>query len=250
MDVLYLPRKHYNRDNILSEEKVSYFDEAFMIDVQLNNLEGWRGGGDFMSKFGIMIDDTATFVVSRETFKKNVPNLKFEKPWAGDLIFFMDSKHLFEIKFVEDEKPFYEVGRNYTYEMRCDTFVYSHERFQTGIREIDERQYRNAYSIPIVFSSGNNVDFIIGETVQQSNTEITGKVSNWETRPEFTLSVVDIDGEFSNTEAIVGQTSGASYVIESFDEIEIPNDYSQNRDIENETDDVVNFDESNPFGNF
>lgn len=249
-EVYYLPRKHYNRDTILQEEPASYFDEAYLLNIHIDGAVGWGGQGDFMNKFGLTVEDQATFTVSRETFKKNVPNTKFERPWAGDLIFYPKTKYLFEIKFVEDERPFFELGRNYTYEMRCEAFVYSHERFSTGIGDIDSRQLINAYAVTIVVGNGNNVDFIIGETVEQANTGVTAKVSNWTNRPVPTLELEDISGEFTNSNAwaLTGEISGATYYILSDDIISIPNDYTQNKEMDDAGKISDNFDESSPFG--
>ena len=59
------------------------------------------------------------------------------RPAEGDLIWFPMVDKLFEIKFVEHEAVFYQMGRLQTYDLRCELFTYSNERIDTGISEID-----------------------------------------------------------------------------------------------------------------
>jgi hypothetical protein len=59
------------------------------------------------------------------------------RPQEGDLIYFPLVSKIFEIKFVEHEQIFYQTGRLQTYDIRCELFEYSSERFETGNTEID-----------------------------------------------------------------------------------------------------------------
>ena len=61
-DVYYIPRTLVNRDNILNEDPASKFDDAYLIEAYLEDVEGFEGTGDLYSKFGLEIRDEATFV--------------------------------------------------------------------------------------------------------------------------------------------------------------------------------------------
>ena len=59
------------------------------------------------------------------------------RPKEGDLIYFPLGRRLFEIKFVEHEQPFYQLGKGYTYELQCELFEYEDRLLNTSIDEID-----------------------------------------------------------------------------------------------------------------
>ena len=119
-DIFYLPRTYVNRDTILGEVENSRFTQALAIRAYVNNVEGWEGQGELLSKFGVRIEDKTTFVFSREKFTSAVDDnavLNVEgRPNEGDLIWFPSTKHLFEIQFVEAERPFYQLGKGYVWE--------------------------------------------------------------------------------------------------------------------------------------
>ena len=122
----------------------------------VNNVEGWEGQGELLSKFGIRIEDKTTFIFSREKFKEHVDDstvLNVEgRPNEGDLIWFPVTKHLFSIKFVEAEKPFYQLGKGYVWECQCELFEYSDEEINTGITDLDaiETAFANAITVGLV----------------------------------------------------------------------------------------------------
>ena len=60
------------------------------------------------------------------------------RPLEGDVIYFALTKKFFEIKFVKHDAIFHQLGRLQSYELRCELFEYSSERFETGISEIDD----------------------------------------------------------------------------------------------------------------
>ena len=90
-DVYYIPRTILSRDNILGEDRASKFDDAYLIEAYIENVEGFEGAGDLYQKFGLEIRDEATFVVSRRQWQKLVGfhNNQVEdgKPKEGDLLF-------------------------------------------------------------------------------------------------------------------------------------------------------------------
>ena len=137
-DVWYIPRTLGAKDELLNEDDLSTFNSAFMVEMYIRNVEGFEGDGDFLSKFGLQIRDTITFTIAMRKFTSEVGAYNEEvRPNEGDLIYFPLNNKMFEIKFVEHEAIFYQMGSLQTYDLRCELFEYSQERFNTGITEID-----------------------------------------------------------------------------------------------------------------
>ena len=140
-DTLYLPRHKVNEDAILGEDTLNDFESAYPLEMYMQNVTGFEGDGDLMSKFGVEIRDTATFIVSRrrwdEVIARSGDAVLTTRPAEGDVIYFPLTKAFFEIKFVESTDPFFQVGKLYVYKLQCELMQYSSERFNTGIPEID-----------------------------------------------------------------------------------------------------------------
>ena len=154
MDVYYLPREFVREASIMREVTSSAFNTYFIIEAYLNNFDGYGGQGDIMSKFGIQVKDEITLTISRERYENYIApflnsRLLFQmqtgvdnseiatRPREGDLVYFPLGRRLFEIKFVEHEQPFYQLGNGYTYELQCELFEYEDEVLDTSIDEID-----------------------------------------------------------------------------------------------------------------
>ena len=135
-DVLYLPRQVVEEDTILGEDVQSTFGDAYSVEMYLENTEGFEGEGDLVSKFGVQIQEEATFIMSLRTWVRFISldsNLATSlRPNEGDLIYFPLSGSLFEIRFVEDQDPFFQLGKMFVFKMRCSLFEYSGEDFETG----------------------------------------------------------------------------------------------------------------------
>jgi hypothetical protein len=141
-EVFYMPRKYLGTDEIMRENILSMFDDAYPLEAYVANVDGFQGSGDLMTKFGIRVTDEATFIISKERFEDYIADIMSNvdvddnkrrrdedgaiaaRPVEGDLIYFPLSDSLFEIKFVEHENPFYQLGKLYTYELRCELFEY------------------------------------------------------------------------------------------------------------------------------
>jgi len=138
-DLYYLPRTRVNFDSLYTEDDLSTFDTSFMIEMYIKNVEGFGGEGDFLSKFNLQIRDSITFCVARRVFNEEIGNIEaLDRPREGDLIYFPLNNKIFEIKFVEHEAIFYQLGSLQMYEIQCELFEYSNERFNTGISDIDD----------------------------------------------------------------------------------------------------------------
>ena len=184
----YLPRKIVDEDKILGEAANSSFEDAYEVEMYIENVEGFEGEGDLYSKFGVEIRDTATFVISRRSWERFVSldtNLATGlRPNEGDLIYFPLSKSLFEIKFVEHENPFYQLGKLFVFKMTCDLFEYSGEVFDTQVEALDtDVELAQAAAVELTLANTPTLrDFVQGESVSQMvypGIVVSGIVSSW-----------------------------------------------------------------------
>ena len=173
VDGYYLPRTHVNLDKIYGEDASMIFDDALEMEFYIKSFDGFMGQEDFLSKFGLQIDESITFVVSQKRFtqslktsliteysyniltedgdellsnRNDVSEYDYEaivRPREGDLISIPMIKGIYEIKFTQNIETFYQLGKLYTYELRCDRLEYSSERIDTDVADIDgiEDQY-------------------------------------------------------------------------------------------------------------
>ena len=253
-DIYYVPRTIVNRDTVLGEDADSQFDSAKAIRAYVNNVEGWEGQGELLSKFGVRIEDKTTFIFSREKFKEHVDDsvtLNVEgRPNEGDLIYFPTTKHLFEIQFVEAEKPFYQLGKGYVWECQCELFEYSDEDLDTGIAEIDAIEAAFANAITVNFATGGSGDFTVGEIVAGGTSNVTAEVKAWDSTTRQ-LQVFNRSGVFTIPETVTGQTSSAAWTSASYNtlnNVNTANSIDQNADFETLDNDIIDFTETNPFG--
>ena len=147
VEVTYIPRKFVARETIMEEVTSSKFDDNFLIEAYVNTYEGYSGSGDILTKFGMSLRDEVTLTLSKERFEDFIapfldamPESEVEvstRPREGDLIYFPLGQRLFEVKFVEHEKPFYQLGKNYVYQLKCELFEYEDEVIDTTIEAID-----------------------------------------------------------------------------------------------------------------
>jgi hypothetical protein len=146
IECYYLPRGYANVDNVIKEVIQSEFKNAYPIEAYLDTYEGYGGQGTILSKFGIEGRDDMKVIISRERYENYIaplmeclPNLELtDRPKEGDLIYFPLGERLFEIKHVEFENPFYQLGKNYIYELQCELYRYEDEYTDTGVALIDE----------------------------------------------------------------------------------------------------------------
>jgi len=174
IEVYYLPRKIFTTDNIIREIQSSKFDDTFLIEAYLNNYEGYAPGSDIMTKFGLSLKNEISITISRERYEEFIaPFLEgissgvregritgfdfadlITRPKEGDLIYFPLGERLFEIKRVESEKPFYQLGKNYVYELNCELYEYENELIDTAIDEIDNTVEDEGYITTLVLVNG------------------------------------------------------------------------------------------------
>ena len=178
VEVYYIPRKYITKNTIIEEVIQSEFDNAYPIEAYVNNYDGYEGQGTLLSKFGIQDVDDLNLIISRERFEsyitpliKDLPNIEIStRPKEGDLIYFPLGDRLFEIKFVEHEQPFYQLQKNYVYELRCELFRYGSEVVDTGVNEIDDNLEEEGYIQTITVAG-------IGETAAAYTALVDGALS-------------------------------------------------------------------------
>ncbi|MEK9769266.1 MAG: hypothetical protein VW683_10135 [Betaproteobacteria bacterium] len=260
----YLPRKIVNRDTILNEVIQSKFGDAFKIEMYVANVDGFEGDADFLTKFGLEIRDQVKLVVSRKRWEELVGRFNVTqevRPAEGDLVYFPLSGVLFEIKFVEDERPFYSLANLSVYELTCELFEYSNENLETGIRDIDEIEEIQAFPYLLTLGSGSGT-FRIGEEVTQildADTTIRGEIVKLSDSTAHVIHTRDSDngsdtfwqvttGSYGN---LIGTISRANYPITAIDGttgVTEVDRQAQNDAFTTIGDDFVDFSETNPFG--
>jgi hypothetical protein len=154
VDVHYIPREYITEKTVIKEVIESRFRDAFPIEAYVDSYEGYGGQGTILSKFGVQELDDLNLIISKERFETYIspllrinPNTRLStRPKEGDLIYFPLGDRLFEIKYVEHEKPFYQLQKNYVYELRCELFRYGDEIIDTEIDEIDDNVEKEGYT--------------------------------------------------------------------------------------------------------
>ena len=222
-DVYYLPRTLVNQDLILGEDVASKFNAAYLCEMYMDTTEGFGGEQELISKFGLEIREDSTFTVSKRRWNDLVEDpatlIKADRPNEGDLIYFPLMNSFFEIQFVEDQEPFFQLGNLPVYKLRVTRFEYSSERLDTGVSDIDAAE--DKYSLDML-------------------------------NHQMTLEAEEGSLLLENDSA-----SGESnyFLLESY-EIQTQSPYADNIDLDNEagfdtasvSDDILDFTERNPFG--
>src|SRR6056300_170908 len=214
-DVYYIPRKMAGTDSIWQEDISSSFESSYLIEMYMETIDGYEGEKELMSKFGLDIQDDATFVVARRRWEQfvSIDNnlIVSSRPNEGDLIYFPKASKLFEITFVDHDDPFYQVHNLPTYKLKCKTFEYGSEAIDTGIAEIDE------------IEDDNSLDMLSHQMTLEAEV-----------------------GSILLENAVEG--ADASYIILETYNVATIDENSQNDDFELADDNILDFTESNPFG--
>ena len=139
VDTYYVTKALTTLDDIQNEDSLAIFDDAYLMEMYVKSVDGFAGQGDFLSKFGLEIRDQVTFTVAMRTFERyatrNRPSLN--RPKEGDLVYMPMNRKFFKVTFVEHESVFYQTGALQVYDLKCELYEYSNERFETGVDLID-----------------------------------------------------------------------------------------------------------------
>ena len=260
MDVFYLPRSTRDEtDQLFGEDTLKQYVNAYPIEMYLENVTGMEGEQDFISKFGLEIRDEVQFVVSRRRFQAVIP---MTRPLEGDLVYIPMLRNFFEVTFVEhenDQAMFYTLGRGrggnvYLYGLKLKQYVFSNEIIEVGIPEIDS-QIRNYYPrTKIALSAGGTGKFVNDEIVYQGSNLAysTASAYVYDFAPNTHIDIILVNGTFTSGAAIKGNTSSANWTVLSVNDTAYMNtayeDVVDNQIIESESDGIIDFTETNPFG--
>jgi hypothetical protein len=254
-DIYYLPRTIL-KDNTLDDVIYSKYLDEFQVEMLLQNVEGFgTAPSEFISKFGIRITDEVTFIVSSRRWDQAeaqyAPTLTVPgRPNEGDLLYFPLTKDLYEIKFVERETPFYQFGKIQFLFITAEIYEVGNDLIDTGVADIDDIETLFSSAISLVMNTGGSGAFTVDELVTgaTSNTEVT--VKSWNSTSRI-LQVINRTGTFVTGETITGDDSNAVWVLGSFDTLNNTNsEYDQNREFEDEADNIIDWSERNPFGEY
>ena len=220
-DVYYLPRKLANKDTIFGEDPASSFDDSYIIEMYVNNTDGFMGEEEIIKKFGLELRDDIKFTVSKlrwETLISNNSDLQnTTRPNEGDLVYFPTTKAFFEIQFVEHEQPFYQQSALPVYNLSCTKWEYASERLDTGIATIDATEDAlSTDTMNFQFTLENEV----GSFVLESDIGETNYVIN----ESFTMATQQPVDDGKAFEEKAGTTTSST------------------------ADDILDFSERNPFG--
>lgn len=265
MDVFYLPRDLLI-DRALNDIILSRFKQHYMVEMMLLNTEGFGGAGAVsMSKFGLALTDEMTLAVSKrrwQSFVQTKIRLKVpSRPNEGDLIYVPMTKNTYEIKFVEREVPFYQLGKNYIYSLSCELMQNANTEFDTGIDELDNLD-QESYGFWVTLNTGGTGSYIEGEEVTQTYTPnevsapvtVTATVADWQPlQRKVKLVYLKGTGNIKTGVPLIGGDSGASWIPGNLSTLDIDvknNRNSENKYYEDAGDLIIDFTEGNPFGEF
>jgi len=201
VEVYYMPRSYLTTNTVIKEVIQSEFNNAYPIEAYVDNYEGYGGQGTILSKFGIEGKDDLTLIISRERYEdyiapliKDIPNLELtDRPKEGDLIYFPLGDRLFEIKYVEHEQPFYQLKKNYVYELKCELFRLEDEVIDTGVETIDDEieQLGHIQTLSLISSglgtAATGIASLCASGAVQTIT-ITNMGKNYSTPPQVAFS--------------------------------------------------------------
>lgn len=268
-DVYYIPRKIVQMDRILNEDYLSSFEKAFKIEMYVESVDGFEGDGKLISKFGLEIRDQVTLVVSRRRWNGLIGRYGYTensvRPREGDLIYFPMTSGLFEIKWVEDKLPFFQLNNVPTFKLVCEVYEYSNENLNTGVPEVDsvQRAATQMWRAYVDFENNEVHSFDEMCTITLPS-GVTGSakfvgVSQYGDKIAASFGALLFDDEQFHTITVgttfTGQKTGTVSTVNELiglndgNGIVFVNDFSaQNSTFEIQGNSFLDFTESNPFG--
>ena len=222
-DVYYLPRTLVNRDLILGEDVASKFNAAYLAEMYFDTTEGFAGEQEIINKFGLEIREDTSFTISKRRWNDLVDDpgtlIVSGRPNEGDIIYMPLMNSFFEIQFVEDQEPFFQLGNLPVFKLRVTRWEYSSERLDTGVSSVDAAEDKY--------------------TLDQLNHQV---------------SLENEDGALLLENDSVDNESNY-FLLETYN-IQTQSPYADNLDLDSEAgfdtsstaDDILDFTERNPFG--
>jgi len=225
IEVIYIPRKFVRKETIIREVTSSKFDDNFAIEAYVNTYDGYSGQGDILSKFGMNLKDELSLIISKERFEDfispfiesgNVDEIELStRPREGDIIYFPLGKRIFEVKFVEHEVNFYQLGKLYVYELKCELFEYEDEmggwnNLNTTVEEIDSTLENVGYitKIQLISSGTTSVGIASTTTGYVRKIIVTNDGYNYTSVPNVAISSAPVGGKNATAVAITTSVGG------------------------------------------
>lgn len=147
-DFYYLTRTLTNFDDLYNQDDMSEFNDAYVLEMYIKNIDAFGGEGTFLSKFGLEVRDRITFTMSSARFTEEIGvPADIPRPREGDLIYFPMTHKMFEIIQVDPRASFYPLGALPMLDIECEVFEYNNEKFNTGIVAIDALQDKFATDV-------------------------------------------------------------------------------------------------------
>ena len=157
-DLYYLPRDLVNVDPVFREDPVSKFNSNYLLEMYVDNIDGFDGEGDLFTKFGVEIRDQVTFTLSKRRWEQTVMRYDNEitgtRPFEGDLIFTPFSKKMFQIMHVEHEQPFYQLNNLPVFKLQCELFEYNDEDFDVSNDDISQLEVDAGFRYDLTLTQG------------------------------------------------------------------------------------------------
>jgi len=215
VEIYYIPRRYISKKTVIKEVIQSEFRDAYPIEAYVDSYNAFEGQGTILSKFGVQDLDDLRLIISRERFEtyisplmefQNIPNLELTtRPKEGDLVWFPLGDRLFEIKFVEHEIPFYQLGKNYVYTLTCELYRYSSEEVGTDLDFIDDNVKGQGYtkSLTLVGSGRTATAYtgLVNGAVYQ--VLITNRGSGFTTAPTVVFEKSPVSGGTASGDVIL-----------------------------------------------
>jgi len=259
-DAFYIPNSNATaRDVLFGEDPLKSFTNYFQIEMYLSNSTEYMGEQEFFSKFGLEIRNQVKVILSKRSFTEKIPQNTNTRPLEGDLVyvpFLNGSGELYEIKFVDQNKDYFALGRNvpYFYELSLEKFKYSNETIQTGNQDIDGIVADDSYSITLNTGSGSGT-YLPSEYIYQSpdgtsaNATSMAIVQFW-IPSSNSLTITNISGDILSNSIAIGATSNAQYMILDFNLLqnESKHDVYDNLYINTQANTITDTTETNAFG--
>ena len=245
-EVFYIPRTLVKEDELFGEDTLSKFGDAYLIEMYFENVEGYEGEKEIMSKFGLQMNEDVTFVVARRRFEQLVSHdsnlIVKTRPNEGDLVYFPKVNKIFEISFVDHDDPFYQVHNVPAFKLKCKTFEYGGEDIDTGITEID------------AIETANSLDMLTFQITMEQSSATT---FNEGIELEDGTGNLELETQTGGTDNVIGEdeTGGDNIVLETGDYIiqeayvtDTIDENAMNDFFDRQDDNIIDFTESNPFG--
>ena len=236
---------------VVSKERFQEMDSQFVIESGTDTT----GGGILLETGSIDQSDnssTLTSVQGDNNFYllQDTASTDADRPQEGDLVYHPVFTKMFEISFVDHDEPFYQLDNNPVYKLRCKQFEYSSEVIDTGITTIDAIEGDSLDSLQFQLTLEQATAY--NENIQlEFPTQFSAELLLEETDGD---NIIGEDDTTSAGESIIlenaADSGNAQYLLqEDYIVGDQSTDTTNQNELFDELDDtVLDFSETNPFG--